>query len=215
MTDSRSHYSSKTNQYKKMKKKLIKITTLALASAFAFAPLAIADDEEGGKKKRPERGERGGDRPERGGPGGIDREAFMKEFDKDRDGKLNEKERGKAREKMMERGKERSKEMFKKQDADSNGTLSLEEFTAGPGNENEERAKKFFTKADANSDGELSMEEMGAARRARGPRGGGADRPGRGGDRPEGKRPEGGRGKGGEGKGKGKTRPAADEEDQG
>ena len=212
-----------------MNKKLIKLTTLAVASAFALAPVAMADDDEKkeGKGKRPERGERGerpdrGERPKggerrgpRGGGGGFDREAFMKEFDKDKDGKLSEKEREAARAAMMKRMKERAEARFKEQDANDDGVLSLEEFKKG----NErlgDRAEEIFKRMNTDGKDGLTMEEVAKARQARGPRRGGPGAERGGPPRGEGRGGPGrggaGRGGEGEGEGKGKKRPPADDD---
>jgi hypothetical protein len=71
-------------------------------------------------------------------------------------------------------------EIFKKLDANSDGSVSKEEYLASPrAKENAERAEKSFTTRDKDKDGKLSKEEFTAR-----PEGG------RGGDRP-GKKPEG------------------------
>lgn len=75
-------------------------------------------------------------------------------------------------------------EMFKKADANGDGSLSKEEFLATPrGKENPERAEKMFGAKDKDKDGKLTKEEFAA-------RPEGAPKPGEGGDRP-GKKPEG------------------------
>ena len=56
-------------------------------------------------------------------------------------------------------------EMFKKLDADGNGSVSLEEFKAGPrGQRNPERAEQVFKKIDADQNGEVTLEEFKAHR---------------------------------------------------
>lgn len=53
--------------------------------------------------------------------------------------------------------------MFAKLDANSDGKLSLDEFTAGKTGDALEKAKKRFTKLDADNDGSVTKEEMKAA----------------------------------------------------
>jgi Ca2+-binding EF-hand superfamily protein len=51
--------------------------------------------------------------------------------------------------------------MFKKLDADGNGSLSLEEFKAGPmGKKDPAKAEEIFKKKDTNNDGSLSLQEF-------------------------------------------------------
>ena len=52
-------------------------------------------------------------------------------------------------------------EIFKKLDADSSGSVSLEEFKASPrAKENPEKAEEMFKKIDKDGNGELSLEEF-------------------------------------------------------
>jgi hypothetical protein len=78
-------------------------------------------------------------------------------------------------------------EAFKKLDTNGDGTVSLEEFKAGPrAQRNPERAAEAFAKMDKDGDGKVTLEEFKAGRPSRGPGGGGPGGPG--GDRP--KRPQ-------------------------
>lgn len=74
-------------------------------------------------------------------------------------------------------------EIFKKLDADSNGSLSLEEFKASPrAQKDPDKAEQAFKKMDADSDGGVTLEEFKKARPPRGPGGPGKGRgPGQGG----------------------------------
>jgi hypothetical protein len=111
-----------------------------------------------------------------------------------------------------EGGKDRRpnpEEVFKKLDANGDGSVSLEEFKAGPaGQRDAAKAEEIFKKIDADGNGNVSAEEFKAHRPP--PRGGGpgGDRPpgGPGGDRP----PGGKGGKGPGGKGPGGERPPKD-----
>ncbi len=68
-------------------------------------------------------------------------------------------------------------EVFAKLDADSSGSISLDEFKAGPrAAENPEKAAEIFAKIDADSDGSVTLEEFKAHRPER-PRGQGKGRP--------------------------------------
>jgi hypothetical protein len=59
------------------------------------------------------------------------------------------------------KGRPNPEAIFKKLDADGSGSVSLEEFKAGPrGKENPEKAGEFFKKIDKDSNGELSFEEF-------------------------------------------------------
>ena len=59
------------------------------------------------------------------------------------------------------KGRPNPEAIFKKLDADGSGSVSLEEFKAGPrGKENPEKAGEFFKKIDKDGNGELSLEEF-------------------------------------------------------
>jgi len=78
-------------------------------------------------------------------------------------------------------GRERPnpEEAFKKLDANSDKSVSLEEFKAGPrGQRDPARAEEVFKKMDKDSDGKLTLEEFKAARPPRGPGGGGGGKRG-------------------------------------
>lgn len=62
--------------------------------------------------------------------------------------------------------------VFKKLDTDKNGSLSHEEFKAGPrAQKNPEKAEEAFKKMDANSDGSLTLEEFKAGHPKKGEHG--------------------------------------------
>ena len=67
--------------------------------------------------------------------------------------------------KKPEAGKKKAnpEEMFKKLDKDSNGSISKDEFMAGPGKKDAAKGAEIFGKKDKNSDGSLSKEEFIAA----------------------------------------------------
>ncbi len=66
-------------------------------------------------------------------------------------------------------------EAFKKLDTNNDGTLSLEEFKAGPrGQKNPTKAEEIFKKIDTNSDGKVTLEEFKAHRPPHHPAGPGA-----------------------------------------
>ncbi len=67
--------------------------------------------------------------------------------------------------KKPEAGKKKAnpEEMFKKLDKDSNGSISKDEFMAGPGKKDAAKGAEMFGKKDKNSDGSLSKEEFIAA----------------------------------------------------
>ncbi|NBX31064.1 EF-hand domain-containing protein, partial [bacterium] len=50
--------------------------------------------------------------------------------------------------------------IFKRKDANSDGSLSLDEYKAGMKDRQLENAEKRFKKIDTNSDGKLSLEEF-------------------------------------------------------
>lgn len=78
-------------------------------------------------------------------------------------------------------------QIFKKLDADANGSVNLEEFKASPrAKEAPDKAEEIFKKIDADSDGSVTLEEFKKHRPPHGP---------------------GGPGKGGKGKGKGGPPP--------
>ncbi len=54
-------------------------------------------------------------------------------------------------------------EMFKRLDANSDGKLTVEEFTAKREGDKAEKAKKYFARIDKNSDGSVDLEEFKAA----------------------------------------------------
>lgn len=62
--------------------------------------------------------------------------------------------------------------MFKKLDANSDGSVSLEEFKASPrGQKDPAKAEEAFKRMDKDSDGKLTLEEIKAGRPQRGPGG--------------------------------------------
>ena len=64
-------------------------------------------------------------------------------------------------------------EIFKKLDADSNGTVSLVEFKEGPrAKKHAEKAEEHFKKIDADGNGEITLEEFKKAPRPPHPPGG-------------------------------------------
>lgn len=66
---------------------------------------------------------------------------------------------------------------FEKLDADSSGSLSLDEFKASPrAQKNPGKADGAFKKMDADSDGSISLEEFKAAKPHEGGKGGGKGR---------------------------------------
>src|SRR4051812_38752021 len=89
-------------------------------------------------------------------------------------------------------------EMFKKLDANADGSVSLDEFKAGPaGQHDAAKAEEIFKKIDADGNGSVNLEEFKAHRPPPPPRGehgpgdkGGGHGPG-GGKPPGGKRPGG------------------------
>jgi hypothetical protein len=59
------------------------------------------------------------------------------------------------------KGRPDPEKIFKKLDADGNGSVSLEEFKAGPrAQEHPEKADEIFKKIDKDDNGELSLEEF-------------------------------------------------------
>lgn len=73
-------------------------------------------------------------------------------------------EEGKKRKRPMPDRAAMAEKIFKKLDADSSGTVSLEEFKAGPrAKEHPEKAEEIFKKIDADSSGGITFEEFKAA----------------------------------------------------
>lgn len=71
-------------------------------------------------------------------------------------------------------------EIFKKLDADSSGSVSLEEFKASPrAKENPKKAEEMFKKIDKDGNGELSLEEFKSHRPPHKPGKGGPGKPGK------------------------------------
>ncbi|MDP1588111.1 MAG: EF-hand domain-containing protein [Prosthecobacter sp.] len=68
--------------------------------------------------------------------------------------------------KKPEAGKDKPKlspeEMFKRVDKDGNGSVSKEEYMAGPGKKDAAKGAERFGKLDKNADGSLSKEEFAA-----------------------------------------------------
>jgi Ca2+-binding EF-hand superfamily protein len=59
------------------------------------------------------------------------------------------------------KGKGNPEELFKKLDTNGDGSLSLDEYKAGPaGKKDPAKAEESFKKHDKNADGKLSLEEM-------------------------------------------------------
>ncbi len=74
-------------------------------------------------------------------------------------------EEGKKRKRPMPDRGAMAEKIFKKLDADSSGTVSLEEFKAGPrAKENPEKAEEIFKKIDADSSGGITFEEFKSAK---------------------------------------------------
>ncbi|MDA0768400.1 MAG: hypothetical protein O3A92_16435 [Verrucomicrobia bacterium] len=165
-----------------MKKTIYRLSLLTgLIAAGSLSAFAEPGD---GEKKGPRPG---GPR----GPGGPDREAIMKEFDADGNGKLEGDERTKARAAMEAKMAERKAAALKEFDADNSGDLD----------DNEKKTMREAMRIrhfDEDKDGKLNDEEQAKADEAkkrfegrgegRGPRPDGGTRPER--KRPEGKQPE-------------------------
>jgi hypothetical protein len=78
----------------------------------------------------------------------------------------------------------KAEQVFKKIDTNGDGSLSLEEFKAGPrAQKNPEKAEQIFKKMDADSSGGVSLEEFKNFRPPHPPRKGGGK--GKGGDAPK------------------------------
>ena len=166
-----------------------KLFIISLTLAFGIGSL-WAEDKPAKKERKPA--------AQRGAPV---REAILKKFDKDGDGKLSEKERAEARKSFSGGRPPRSPAaLIKKFDKDGDGKLNEEERTALR-EEGLKRRKEILKKFDKDGDGKLNAEERKALseemRKNRGVRPGGEARrpgkrpaPGEGGERPKrGKRP--------------------------
>lgn len=112
-----------------------------------------------------------GDRRE-GRRGGFNREEmearraeFMKRYDKDGDGEINEEERAAMREEFEKRREEARAEMLKQYDKDGDGEMSEEERTAAR-EDMRNKYQEITKKHDKDGDGRLSREEREAAREA-------------------------------------------------
>lgn len=89
-------------------------------------------------------------------------------------------------------GRPNPEEAFKKMDANSDSSVSLEEFKASPrGQRDAAKAEEAFKKMDKDSDGKVTLEEFKTGRPQRGPGGpgGGKGGPGGEGGKPPGKPP--------------------------
>lgn len=180
-----------------------KILIISLTLAFGLGGL-WAEDKPAKRERKPT--------SQRGSPPSSkeNREAILKKFDKDGDGKLSEEERAEARKSFGGgRPPRPPAELIKKFDKDGDGKLNEEE-RAALREEGQKRRKEMVEKFDKDGDGKLNEEERKAAfaemRKNRGGRPGGeAGKPGK---RP-GKRPApgegGGRPKGGKRPGKKET----------
>ena len=83
----------------------------------------------------------------------------------------------------LKRERQNPEEAFKKLDTNGDGSLSLDEFKAGPrGLKDPAKAEEIFKKMDKDSDGKVTLEEFKAFRPQRRP--GGADAPEPGGATP-------------------------------
>jgi hypothetical protein len=170
-----------------------KILIISLTLAFGLGGL-WAEDKPAKRERKPA--------PQRGNP--PNREAILKKFDKDGDGKLSEEEKSEARKSFGGvRPLRPPAELIKKFDKDGDGKLNEEE-RAALREEGQKRRKEMVEKFDKDGDGKLNEEERKAAfaemRKNRGGRPGGeAGKPGK---RP-GKRPA--QGEGGKRPGKKKT----------
>ncbi len=166
-----------------------KLFIISLTLAFGIGSL-WAEDKPAKKERKPA--------AQRGAPV---REAILKKFDKDGDGKLSEEERAEARKSFSGGRPPRSPAaLIKKFDKDGDGKLNEEE-RAALREEGLKRRKEMLKKFDKDGDGKLNAEERKALseemRKNRGGRPGGEARrpgkrpaPGEGGERPKrGKRP--------------------------
>jgi hypothetical protein len=150
-----------------------KILIISLTLAFGLGGI-WAEDKPAKREKKPA--------PQRGAP--PNREAILKKFDKDGDGKLNEEERAEARKSFgAGRPPRPPAVLIKKFDKDGDGKLNEEE-RAALREEGQKRRKEIIAKFDKDGDGKLNEEERKAAgaemRKNRGGRpGGDAGKPGK------------------------------------
>ena len=169
-----------------------KLLIISLTLTFGIGGL-WAEDKPAKRERKPA--------PQRGTP--PNREAILKKFDKDGDGKLSEEEKAEARKSFGGGRQPRPPaELIKKFDKDGDGKLNEEE-RAALREEGQKRRKEMVEKFDKDEDGKLNEEERKAAfaemRKNRGGRSGReAGKPGkRPGKRPApgegGGRPEGGK----------------------
>lgn len=106
-------------------------------------------------------------------------------WDTDGDGVLSDAEKAAAREAIRAKIEEQRSKRFDELDADDDGSLTLEEFSAAPGIR-PEAAARIFARLDKDDNDAVSKEEFLAALTPPGPRpgGDGGPRPGDGGPRP-------------------------------
>ena len=91
-------------------------------------------------------------------PGLPSREALIKKFDADGDGKLSDEERENARKQMPGKGRKLPPEVLQKFDKDGDGELNGEERAAAR-EQFEKRKAEALEKFDADGDGKLSLTE--------------------------------------------------------